>query len=72
MPRHGVPDSLIMSNAAASDTFTHELGHILARDASHNTDPNNLMAAGGSRNVGTDNITTAQCNSFRTATSYPV
>jgi len=71
-PRHGVPDSLIMGNSAASDTFTHELGHILERDPSHNSDPDNLMADGSSRNVGVDNINTTQCNAFRNTTTYPV
>ncbi|RME18716.1 MAG: DUF4157 domain-containing protein, partial [Candidatus Zixiibacteriota bacterium] len=70
-PRHGVPDSLLMGNSAAVDTFTHELGHILGRDPSHNSDPNNLMASGSIRNVGVDRVTAAQCRSFRTATSYP-
>jgi len=70
-PRHGVADSLIMGGSAGQDTFTHELGHILMRDPSHSSDPDNLMADGGIRNIGTDNLTTAQCSSLLTATSYP-
>jgi hypothetical protein len=70
-PRHGVADSLLMGPSAASDTFAHELGHILARDPTHHSDPDNLMASGEIRNVGVDNVTTTQCNDFLTKTSYP-
>ena len=71
LPRHGVADSLLMGNSTAVDTFTHELGHILGRNPSHNSDPNNLMASGSIRNVGVDRVTATQCRAFRTATVYP-
>ena len=71
-PRHGVPDSLLMGPLQAIDTFTHELGHILSRDPTHNSDPDNLMASGSIRNVGVDKVTSTQCTDFLTNTSYPV
>ena len=71
-PRHGAPDSLIMGPSAEVDTFTHELGHVLARDHNHfDSDPDNLMASGTIRNVGVDRITATQCESFRNTTAYP-
>ncbi|MFT3823204.1 MAG: DUF4157 domain-containing protein [Chitinophagaceae bacterium] len=68
---HGVPDSLVMCDVAASDTFTHELCHILTRNRQHQTDPDNLMTDGGTRNIGVDNLTPAQCTAINTATNYP-
>ena len=70
---NGAPDSIFLGPSAAGlDTFTHELGHILLRDRGHrDDDPNNLMASGGVRNLGVDNITSSQCADLLSKTSYP-
>lgn len=53
--------AVVISDAAASDSFAHELGHVLLDDGSHDSDPDNLMASGSIRNVGVDKLTPAQC-----------
>jgi hypothetical protein len=53
--------AVVISDSAASDTFAHELGHVLLDDMSHDPDPDNLMASGSIRNVGVDKLTPAQC-----------
>jgi hypothetical protein len=53
--------AVVISDAAASDSFAHELGHVLLDDGSHDSDPDNLMASGSIRNVGVDKLTAAQC-----------
>ena len=53
--------AIVISDAAASDSLAHELGHVLLDDGSHDSDPDNLMASGGIRNVGVDTLTPAQC-----------
>jgi len=55
---HGV----VISDAAAIDTFAHELGHVLLDDAGHHGNADNLMAAGGSRKLGVDELEQTQCN----------
>jgi hypothetical protein len=53
--------AIVISDAAASDSLAHELGHVLMDDISHHPDPDNLMASGSIRNVGVDKITPTQC-----------
>ena len=53
--------AVVISDSAASDTFAHELGHVLLDDGSHHADPDNLMATGSSRNVGVDQVESTQC-----------
>ena len=53
--------AVVISDAAASDSFAHELGHVLLDDGGHDSDPDNLMASGGIRNVGVDQLTPVQC-----------
>lgn len=53
--------AVVISDAAASDSLAHELGHVLLDDVSHDSDPDNLMASGSIRNVGVDKLTPAQC-----------
>jgi hypothetical protein len=53
--------AVVISDAAASDTLAHELGHVLLDDVGHDPDPDNLMASGKIRNVGVDKLTPAQC-----------
>jgi hypothetical protein len=54
--------AVIVSDSAASDTFAHELGHVLLNDGNHHSDPDNLMAPGSSRNVGVDKLDATQCS----------
>lgn len=56
-----LPESLIVSDSAATDTLAHELGHILLGDGTHHGDPDNLMAPGAMRNVGVDKLDDTQC-----------
>jgi hypothetical protein len=53
--------AVIVSDSAASDTFAHELGHVLLNDGGHHSDPDNLMATGSIRNVGVDKLDATQC-----------
>jgi len=50
-----------ISNRPNADSFPHELMHVLLNNGNHHADPDNLMASGGSRNVGVDNLEPAQC-----------
>jgi hypothetical protein len=54
--------AVIVSDTAASDTFAHELGHVLLNDGGHHNDPDNLMASGDIRNVGVDQLDATQCS----------
>lgn len=55
-------NAVVLSNSAAVDTFTHELGHVLLNDASHHVNADNLMATGSIRNVGIDELEQSQCD----------
>lgn len=57
----GLPPSVSVTNIGAVDTLAHELGHVMMADPAHNGDPANLMASGGIRRVGVDELTTGQC-----------
>jgi hypothetical protein len=54
--------AVVVSDSAASDTLAHELGHVLLDDGGHSADPDNLIASGSIRNVGVDNLNSAQCS----------
>ncbi len=54
-------NAIQVANSAANDTMVHELVHVLLDDGGHHADPDNLMASGGTRNVGVDNMDAAQC-----------
>ncbi len=54
-------NAIQVANSAADDTMVHELVHVLLDDGGHHADPDNLMASGGTRNVGVDNMDAAQC-----------
>lgn len=53
--------AVVISDSAASDSLAHELGHVLLNDGGHHSDPDNLMASGGIRNVGVDKLDAGQC-----------
>ncbi|GIK13120.1 MAG: DUF4157 domain-containing protein [Candidatus Brocadia sp. AMX2] len=57
-----LPHSVSLTNIAAVDTLAHELGHVLLDDPSHHANRDNLMASGGIRNVGVDELEQTQCN----------
>ena len=57
-----VPNAVVVSDSAAVDTFTHELGHVLLDDGGHHSDTNNLMAPGSHRKVGVDELEQPQCS----------
>ncbi|MCP4656024.1 MAG: DUF4157 domain-containing protein [bacterium] len=57
-----LPDSVIVANSAVSDTFAHELGHVLMDSGAHHGTADNLMASGTIRNVGVDELEQTQCN----------
>lgn len=54
--------AVVVSDSAASDTFAHELGHVLLNNGGHHGDPDNLMASGDSRRVGVDKLDATQCS----------
>jgi hypothetical protein len=54
--------AVVVSDSAASDTFAHELGHVLLNDGGHHSDPDNLMATGSIRKVGVDRLDATQCS----------
>jgi Domain of unknown function (DUF4157) len=56
-----VPAAVAISDSAASDSFAHELGHVLLNSGDHHVDADNLMATGTVRNVGVDKLECAQC-----------
>jgi hypothetical protein len=58
--QHG-QSSVIVGNNARTDSFAHELGHVLLNSGNHETDPDNLMASGSIRNVGVDKLECPQC-----------
>lgn len=57
----GTANAIQVANSAAVDSMVHELVHVLLDDGGHHADPDNLMADGGTRNVGVDNMDAAQC-----------
>jgi len=59
--QHG-QSSVIVGNNARSDSFAHELGHVLLNSGNHESDPDNLMASGSIRNVGVDKLECPQCS----------
>lgn len=54
--------AVVISDAAAVDTFAHELGHVLLDDGGHHGNADNLMAQGGSRRLGVDELEESQCS----------
>lgn len=52
---------VVIGNSARSDSFAHEIGHVLLDKGDHETDPDNLMASGSIRNVGVDKLECRQC-----------
>jgi hypothetical protein len=52
----------IVGDTARDDTFAHEIGHVLMDDGGHHANPDNLMATGGVRRVGVDELEQTQCN----------
>lgn len=57
-----LPGAVVVSDSAASDTFAHELGHVVLNDGGHHPDPDNLMATGAIRHVGVDKLDATQCS----------
>jgi len=53
--------AVVVGNNARSDSFAHELGHVLLDSGNHEADADNLMASGGSRHVGVDHLECRQC-----------
>lgn len=58
--QHG-QSAVIVADTARTDSFAHELGHVLRDNGDHETDPDNLMASGSIRNVGVDKLECRQC-----------
>jgi hypothetical protein len=58
--QHG-DQAFAMANTARSDSFAHELGHVLFDSGSHEADADNLMASGSIRHVGVDKLESWQC-----------
>jgi hypothetical protein len=52
---------VVIGNSARTDSFAHEIGHVLLDNGDHETDPDNLMASGSIRNVGVDKLECRQC-----------
>jgi hypothetical protein len=52
---------VVIGNTARTDSFAHEIGHVLLDNGDHETDPDNLMASGSIRNVGVDKLECRQC-----------
>ena len=61
------PDAVVVADGANSETFAHEIGHVLLakRLAVHHGDADNLMASGRVRNVVIDELECAQCENPR-------
>lgn len=58
--QHG-QSAVVVADTARTDSFAHEIGHVLLDDGSHETDPDNLMASGSIRHVGVDKLECRQC-----------
>lgn len=52
---------VVIGNNARTDSFAHEIGHVLLDHGNHEPDADNLMASGGIRNVGVDKLECRQC-----------